>query len=238
MTDPLLPCPPAWTMTSLAPTRGGKYITEVDSGGTPSTSKEENWDGDIPWLTPKEITRNEQNIYVSTTERRISETGLANSAAKLLPTGTVLLTKRAPVGSVAINTVPMATNQGFLNFHCGEGLLPLFLATWFRLNSRYLNQVANGSTYRELYKSDLFEFNISIPSIEEQKSIVGVIRAMQYVTLLGSPLEQSLECTDQMLEIQSQNKALEHISADLAWKLFSGEVTTKSVVSNFNRHVV
>lgn len=90
---------------------------------------------------------------------------MANCGAKLLQPGTVLLTKRAPVGAVAVNAVPMTTNQGFLNFRCGPLLRALFLAHWLLANTRYLQKIANGSTYLELYKSDLFEFEVAVPSV-------------------------------------------------------------------------
>ena len=122
----------------------------VETGGTPSTAREDYWDGHIPWLTPKEITGLD-GFYVSRTERTITDEGLHNTSAKLVPAGAVLLTKRAPVGSVAINAVPMATNQGFLNFICGPQMRPIYFAYWLRANRPYLELVANGSTYPELY---------------------------------------------------------------------------------------
>jgi type I restriction enzyme S subunit len=237
MAEPLLASPSHWAMTTLEPKKGGPYITHVDSGGTPSTTKEENWDGDIPWLTPKEITRNSHNIFVSATERNITDVGISSSAAKLLPSGTVMLTKRAPVGVVAINAIPMSTNQGFLNFRCGAQLRPLFLAHWFRVNVSYLKQVANGSTYRELYKSDLFEFHIGIPPIEEQDAILSVINALQYVALLGLPIEQSVVSPAEMLRVQDQSRRLEAIREYMTVHLLSGALSAAKVSSLFEAKV-
>src|ERR1044071_4510282 len=172
MAKPFLSSPAHWIRGTLEPDPFLGLINQVDSGGTPSTTSAEYWDGDVPWLTPKEITSLTDGVYVSNTERKITERGLKHSGAKLLPIGTVLLTKRAPVGAVAINAVPMATNQGFLNFQCGPNLRPLYLAYWLRVNRVYLDAVANGSTYPELYKSDLFEFEISVPSLDEQDAIL------------------------------------------------------------------
>ena len=124
MADPLLKCPGHWPRATLEPDLKMGLILRVDSGGTPSTTESENWDGDIPWLTPKDITSMIDGVYVSRTERTITKRGLDGSAAKLLPVNTVMLTKRAPVGAIAINAVPMATNQGFLNFQCGPGCAP------------------------------------------------------------------------------------------------------------------
>src|SRR5262245_46250174 len=105
MAEPYLACPKSWLRSTLEPDRKGEIIVRVDSGGTPSTTVEEYWDGDIPWLTPKEITGRGDQLFVSRTERMITRRGLQESAAKLLPPGTVMLSKRAPIGAVAVNAV-------------------------------------------------------------------------------------------------------------------------------------
>ena len=229
MARPLLTNPLHWDVVTLEPFPLGEYIRMVDSGGTPSTTESDCWDGDIPWLTPKDITRNNEKIFVSTTERNITETGLKDSAAKLLPPGTVMLTKRAPVGAVAINAVPMATNQGFLNFQCGNKLRPLYLAYWFKVNLLYLQQVANGSTYRELYKGDLFEFQIAVPPVEEQDAILNTINTLQYVFLLGLPIEQSVTSPSEMLKVQEQSRRLADLINSLLVQLLSGKIDASSV---------
>src|SRR5436305_219487 len=122
MAEPLIRGAPGWAETSLESDPLSGFIVRVESGGTPSTTDDSLWDGGIPWLTPKEITGLDDALFVSKTERTISEAGLASSAAKLMPAGTVMLSKRAPVGAVAVNSLPMATNQGFLNFVCGPSL--------------------------------------------------------------------------------------------------------------------
>lgn len=237
MAKPLLDCPKSWIHGTLEATISGSLITHVDSGGTPSTTDETNWDGDVPWLTPKEITGIADSIYVSKTERTITRYGLANSSAKLLPAGTVMLTKRAPVGAVIINAVPMATNQGFLNFRCGKQLDPLYFAYWLRVNKPYLDAVANGSTYPELYKSDLFEFEIAVPPLEEQRAILSVISALQYVSLLGLPLEQSVTTPKEMLSMQEQNRRLRSIRDAILPLLLSGELNVSGVKARFSEVV-
>jgi restriction endonuclease S subunit len=229
MAEPLLRCPAHWLRATLEPDRKSDVIIHVESGGTPSTTDSENWDGDIPWLTPKEITGMIDGIYVSRTERMITKQGLENSAAKLLPVGAVMLTKRAPVGAVAINTVPMATNQDFLNFQCGPKLRPLYLAYWLKANKPYLDMVANGSTYPELYKSDLFEFEIAFPSLDEQDAILGVINSLQYIFLLGLPLEQSVSAPEEMVRIQEQSRHLRSVRDAILPLLLSGQLSVAKV---------
>lgn len=233
MAEPLIRCPQEWLNGTLEPNSRLGLITNVDSGGTPSTAIDDFWDGTIPWLTPKEITSLGDSIFVSTTERTISERGLASSAAKLMPAGTVMLTKRAPVGAVAVNSVPMATNQGFLNFVCGPMLRPLYLALWLRMNTRYLSQVANGSTYLELYKTDLFELQIAVPPMETQDAILDVVGSLQYLTLLGIPIQQSTFDIGRMAELQAQDIRLRAIRDTLVYAMLSGQLDVSHVQSRF-----
>ena len=237
MAEPLLKCPEHWLRATLEPEPRIGLISRVDSGGTPSTTVSENWDGDIPWLTPKEITNMIDGVYVSRTERTITRQGLDSSAAKLLPVGTVMLTKRAPVGAVAINAIPMATNQGFLNFQCGPRLRPLYLAYWLKTSRIYLERVANGSTYPELYKNDLFEFEIAVPSLEEQDAILSVISALQYVSLLGLPLEQSATTAEEMIRMQAQNRRLSSIRDTILPMLLSGILPVSKIKTRFSEAI-
>jgi restriction endonuclease S subunit len=225
MADPFLCCPKDWVRISLEAAPKTGYIEKVASGGTPSTTNEDYWDGEIPWLTPKEITNNQASLFVSKTERNITREATANSGAKLFPPNTVMLTKRAPVGAVAINTVPMATNQGFLNFVCGPKLRPQFLAYWFVANRPYLDAIANGSTYPELYTTDLFEFEVAVPSLDVQDKILAVLKGVKLLSLIGLPLEQSVVDSQEVLLIQEQNARLKKIHDELLPLLLSGELT-------------
>lgn len=227
MAEPYLECPAHWCRATLEANSKAGLIERVESGGTPSTTREEFWDGEVPWLTPKEITRPGRGLYVTQTERNITPDGVSGSAAKIMPVGTVMLSKRAPVGAVAVNAVPMSTNQGFLNFVCGPRLRPMYFAHWLVANRKYLDAVANGSTYPELYKSDLFEFEIAVPDLEEQDEILRVIAALEFVALLGLPLEQSLSSPDRMEVIHSQTRRLRSISNRLVPALMSGKISPR-----------
>ena len=229
MADPFLLCPPDWPRSTLEPDLQGPFITHADSGGTPRTTQEEYWDGDIPWLTPRDLSSSTGGMFVSQTERSITKTGLAKSAAKVLPPGTVMLSKRAPIGLVAVNTVPMATNQGLLNFRCGPKLRPAYFAFWLQANRPYLDKVANGSTYPELYKGDLLEFEIAVPSIDSQDRILAVLSALEFATLLGLPLEQAGATANQIVELQHQSQRLSHIQEVLLPALLSGQLDPTQV---------
>ena len=91
-----------------------KEIGDVSSGGTPDTGKERYWNGGINWCTPTDITAL-KNKFLGNTKTKITEEGLKNSSAKILPPHSIIVCTRATIGKAAINTVPMSTNQGFKN---------------------------------------------------------------------------------------------------------------------------
>jgi restriction endonuclease S subunit len=228
MAKPLFDCPSDWYTGTLEPDKSTGLISHVGTGSTPGTTIDKYWDGDIPWLTPKEITGGFQGLYVSTTERNITQLGLENSSAKLMPPGTVMLSKRAPVGAVAVNTVPMATNQGFLNFVCGPKLRPIYLALWLKANISYLDRVANGSTYPELYKNDLFEFQISVPALEIQDQIVSAVLSLEFAVLLGVPLEQTSGVLAATRQIRAETGRLDAACSRLIPLLLSGQLDVRN----------
>ena len=95
-------------------------VSKIVGGGTPSTTENSYWDGNIPWITPKDLSGH-KDMYVSSGSRSITEIGLKNSSAKLLPRDTVLFTSRAPIGYIAIASQPVCTNQGFKNLVLNDG---------------------------------------------------------------------------------------------------------------------
>ena len=234
MAEPFLDCPKDWLCGTLEPDSKGPLIRRVYTGSTPSTRREEYWDGDIPWLTPKEVTSLKDGLFVSQTERTITPAGLASCSTRLMPAGTVMLSKRAPVGAVVVNAVPMTTNQGFLNFQCGPKLRPLYLAYWFRANKPYLDLVSNGSTYPELYRGDLFEFEIAVPPVSDQDRIIEILSALQFVSLMGLPFEQSVTSPEEMLAIQNQTRRLSAIRDQVLPLLLSGQLNISRVSSPFS----
>ena len=112
-----------------------KEIGEVAGGTTPSTKKKEYWDGEIPWLTPKDL-REYEYIYISKGERNITKKAVKECSLKIFPEGTVLLTTRAPIGYVAIAKNQITTNQGFRNIvshKIKSEYLLLLLEKYYRL---------------------------------------------------------------------------------------------------------
>lgn len=144
-------------------------VGEVIGGGTPSTENEEYWDGDIPWLSPVDLSDN-TNVYVSRGSKNITELGLKKSSAKMMPTGTVLLSSRAPVGYVALAKNPICTNQGFKSVVCNTSVIqPIYLYYYFRMNKNYLQSIASGATFPELSGSMMKKMKVLLPTEKVQQ---------------------------------------------------------------------
>jgi type I restriction enzyme S subunit len=186
-------------------------LCEVVGGGTPDTSNKTYWSNDYFWVTPKDLGRLD-GFEISNTERKISKEGLKNSSAKLLPIGSVILSSRAPIGHVFINTVEVATNQGCRSFVCGASLFNKFLYYFLFKNKGYLNSLGSGTTFKEISGSTLKEVKIPLPSASKQKEIVNKLDAL------------SVE-TKKLEKIYEQKLAdLEELKKSILSKAFRGEL--------------
>lgn len=229
MSNTYLPNTKDWTMISLSANPKAGYIEKVSTGGTPSTSKEDYWDGGILWLTPKEITGLSPRLYVSETERRITDLGSKSSSAKIHPPGCVMLSKRAPVGLVAINTTYMSTNQGFLTFKCGDNLRPAYLAYWLRTNKKYLDAFSNGSTYQELYISDLSYIKMAVPTLYEQDKILEIIRGIEMMLSIHGSRDLFESNLDMILKAQNLYSNHSFIREKIYPLLLSGSLDVENI---------
>jgi type I restriction enzyme S subunit len=151
-------------------------VADVVGGGTPSTSVAENWGGDIAWLTPTEVAKAE-GCTISKSKRTITSKGLSSSGARLLPSGSVLLTSRATIGSAALVGAPLATNQGFQSLIPRDGVLAGYLLCWAMTNKALLVNRASGTTFLEISKQTLKSLPITIPPIVEQRRIADLTEA-------------------------------------------------------------
>ncbi len=147
---------------------------EIVAGGTPSRAAPSFWNGDIPWVTPSEITTL-KNKYLRETREQITREGLATSAAKLLPSGTLLVTSRATLGEVAIAGVSVSTNQGFKNIIPNEATDPLFAYYQIRTLKPQMERCASGTTFLEISKADFSRIRTLRPSRAEQSRIAAVL---------------------------------------------------------------
>ena len=179
------------------PTVAIEECARIVSGATPSTSNPEFWDGDILWVTPKDLS-GLNGHYISTTPRKITQRGLESCAAEVLPPNSVLFSSRAPIGHVAVTKAPMATNQGFKSFvPNAERLDPKFLFHWLRANRPYLESLGVGATFKEVSKAVVARLTIPLPPLAEQRRIAAILDAAD---ALRQKRRQALRLLDQLTQ--------------------------------------
>ena len=201
-------------------------VGDVVGGGTPSTEIEEYWNGDIPWLTPRDLS-NYTKKTIGRGERSISEKGLQNSNARILPKGTVLLSSRAPIGYLAIAENEVSTNQGFQSIIPNQETTTEFLYYLLKNNVEYLKSQGEGTTFGELSKRTLRELVFAFPELNEQRTIASILSSLD----------------DKIDLLHRQNKILEQLAetlfrqwfveeADESWEVqpLGNLVTVKEVV--------
>ena len=173
-------------------------IADVVGGGTPSTKGPENFDGDIPWLTPKDLS-GPHDRFIERGARNLSQQGLDSSSARLLPAGSVLLSTRAPIGYVALAKNPISTNQGFRSLKVKDGFSAEYLYYWLAANTDELERHAFGTTFRELSGSSLKGIRLHLPPLDEQRRIAHILGTLDDKIELNRRMSETLEAMAQAL---------------------------------------
>lgn len=171
-------------------------IAQLESGHTPSRLRPDWWGGDVSWLSLTEI-RALDGTWVDETQLRTNPAGIDNSAARILPRGTVCLSRTASVGFVAIMGRPMATSQDFANWVCGAELDPDFLMFALICARTSLREMATGATHKTIYMPALESFHVCAPDIDEQMRIASQLKS-------------------QLAEIDAIRSAIQHRADDIA----------------------
>lgn len=168
-----------WPMVPL----GDETLFRIESGGTPKSDEPSYWNGGVPWATLVDLPQTDFITQLVGTERTISEEGLNNSSAKLLPIGTVFVSSRATIGRVAIARTPTATNQGFKNIVIQDPnrVLPEFVACMIKFLAPQLEALATGGTFKEFSKNALSSIEIPLPPIEVQRKLVAEIESYRRI---------------------------------------------------------
>lgn len=186
--------PDDWIETTI-----GKCV-QIHQGGTPRTTDATFWNGNIVWLTPGEVTKND-GLFIDNSERKITENGLEHSSAELLPVGTILLCTRATIGDLAIAAIPLATNQGFKNLVCEEGIDNIFFSYLLHTCKEEMIAKAIGTTFLEISKKELSKIEICIPYLKEQIAIGHALRCFDtYIDDLAELIEKKRGIRDGALE--------------------------------------
>jgi len=181
---------------------------KIAQGGTPDTTVPEFWNGEIPWITPAEMGDDALHHYTKQTVRALSTIGLQNSSAEILPAYSVIVSSRAPIGYVTINTVPIATNQGCKGIVPKQQIYHEFLYYSLLRAKRQLNDLGAGAGFKEISASSLKKLKILMPERAEQQKIADCLSSL-----------------DELIELQAkQLEALQAHKKGLMQQLFPQEI--------------
>ena len=170
-------------------------VCTIVSGSTPKTSVTSYWDGNIKWITPAEL--NEDTFYIMDSVRHITEDGKEKTGLSYLPTGTVILSSRAPIGKTAIAGCEMCCNQGFKNLICSDAIYNEYLYFFLKSKTAYLNSLGRGATFKEISKSIVENIEIPLPEVNQQKEIAEKFKKLEQLISLR---KQQLAKLDELVK--------------------------------------
>jgi len=189
-------------------------LFDVITGTTPSTRMEKYWNGgSINWLTPTDLSKLKETIYINHSERKITEVALKETTLTIMPKYSIIISTRAPVGYIAVIQEPSTFNQGCKGLipKRHDGIVPEFYCYYLIGQKQTLENLSGGSTFKELAKEKLLNLNIPFPPSKEQQKIAEIISAV-----------------NKKLEILKQEKAkLERIKQWFMEELLSGRIRVR-----------
>ncbi len=196
-------------------------LARLESGHTPSRARPEYWDGGVPWIGIRDATGN-HGLTIPDTIQHISELGLENSSARMLPAGTVCLSRTASVGYVVIMGAPMSTSQDFVNWVCGPELSNQFLKYVLLLEQDSIRRFAYGSTHRTLYYPDAKALHVALPSRRYQDAVANVLGALDDKIAANASCLQDI---DELASAQLESR----ICAESGWTKLGAVADVNSV---------
>ena len=196
-------------------TKAIEDIADVYNGATPSTVNEQNYGGDIVWITPKDLSDQKQK-FVYLGERNISQAGYNSCSTHLLPPNTILMSSRAPIGLLSIAKTELCTNQGFKNFVPKAENISTYLYYYLNIHIRQIEQLGTGTTFKEVSREDVLKFPILKPSD----------------TILDLWEERVSALNNKQFEIQKEKEYLTKQRDGLLPLLMNGQVSVNSDLSH------
>ena len=187
--------PEGWELTKVVD------IAKVFNGATPSTTREQNYGGDIIWITPKDLSDQKQK-FVCRGERNISQIGYDSCSTHLLPVNTILMSSRAPIGLLAIAKTELCTNQGFKNFVLQKENMTNYLYYYLQIHIKQIEQLGTGTTFKEVSREDILKYLILKPNetilyLWEEK-----IKALNHRQFkLQEEIQQLIKLRDELLPL-------------------------------------
>ena len=174
-------------------------IGRIVGGATPPTKDSANYDGEISWITPKDLS-NFTGRYIQKGERTITQKGFESSSCQILPKGSILFSSRAPIGYIAIAANELCTNQGFKSIIPDNNLVNnLFLYYLLKYNKEEIEGLGSGTTFKEVSAKVMQNFDIKIPSIQTQKKIADILSSLDDKIELNRRINDNLEQQAQAL---------------------------------------
>ncbi len=199
--------PEGWEVRTIA------EVMEVLGGGTPSTRNLEYWnDGNVNWFSPSDLTST-GTMFIANSTKKITALGLQKSSARMFPAFSVMMTSRATIGVVAINTQPASTNQGFITCIPNEKLSAYQIYFWMAENKEKINTLASGATFKEINKATFRKLPIAL---------ADTTTSNQFNKMLA-PIGKQIE------NLIARNAILRQTRNLLLPKLISGEVDVEGL---------
>lgn len=155
-------------------------FAEVISGGTPSTSVEEFWNGDVVWITPSDLSKIKYP-KIDSSIKKITELGLNNSSANLIPARSIVMSSRAPIGYFAIPTIDFSTNQGCKSIKLNNQQDELFHYYNFLFNVETFKKKGEGTTFAEISKKEIEKLVFKFPQLPQQRKIAQILSTVDAV---------------------------------------------------------
>ncbi len=162
---------------------GNKDLFEVLSGGTPKSNEDSYWIGEVNWISLVDLPATDFITQIRNSERTITELGLKNSSAKMIPVNSVIVSTRATIGRVGINRIPLSTNQGFKNIVIKDDsrISCEYLAYMMKNLTYRMIELASGGTFKEISKTNFETLSIPLPPLEVQQEIVDELEGYQKI---------------------------------------------------------
>ena len=172
---------------------------EIKNGATPSTADEANYGGDIVWITPKDLS-DQQSKFVYQGERNITKQGFDSCSTSMLPTNSVLMSSRAPIGLVSIAKHEVCTNQGFKSFIPKDMEESIYLYYYIKHHIKQIEQLGTGTTFKEVSRDDLCKFPILVVGAKDAYK--------QWIALQDEIANKQLVLTKEIAELTKQRDEL------------------------------
>ena len=170
-----------------------KEISEVVNGSTPSTKEEDNYDGDIIWLTPKDLS-DQRTKYIYRGERNITKKGYDSCGTKMIPPDNIIMSSRAPIGLLSINKNECCTNQGFKSLILNKKLADTnYMFYFIKHHMPQIEALGSGTTFKEVSKDSMENYEIDIPDLPTQKKIADVLSCIDDKIALNNKTNTELE---------------------------------------------